>query len=147
MFCSDATLRRDCVQCTTASFKELKEATRFRERWRFRTREIPHTLPIRHADEVARLGALSPLGGHSRDDPEEQEDSCPISGFGRAANFQEVMTAYGSWLDRQGELPALKQWRSKSAWESFAVSLQHGAILLAGTLSSREVSSSKKQFA
>ena len=48
VFCSDATLRRYRVQCTTASFKELKEATRFRERWRFRTREFPHTLPIRH---------------------------------------------------------------------------------------------------
>ena len=63
---------------------------------------IPHTLPVRHTDEIARLGALSPLGGHSHDDPEEQESSCPTSGFGRAANFEEVMTAYGSWLDRQG---------------------------------------------
>ena len=28
-FCSDATLSRYCVQCTTASFEELKEASRF----------------------------------------------------------------------------------------------------------------------
>ena len=101
-FCSDATLRRYCVQCTTASFEEFKEATRFRERWRFRVREISQTLPIRHADEVARFGALSPLGGYSREDPEEQESSYPTEGFGRSANFEEVMTAYGSWLDRQG---------------------------------------------
>ena len=63
VFCSDATLRRCCVQCTTATFEEVKEATCFPERWRFRTREIPHTLPVRHAGEVVRLGALSPLGG------------------------------------------------------------------------------------
>ena len=61
VFCSDATLRRYCVQCTTASFKELKEATCFRERWRFRTREISRALPVRHADGIARLGALSIL--------------------------------------------------------------------------------------
>ena len=102
VFCSDATLSRYCVQCTTASFEELKVATRFRERWLFRTREISPTVPIRHADEVARLGALSPLGGYSRDDPEEQESAYPTWGFGRSANFEEVMTAYGSWLDRQG---------------------------------------------
>ena len=68
VFCSDAALRRYCVQRTTATSEELKEATRFRERWRFRTREISHTLPVRHADEVTRLGALSPLGSHSRNE-------------------------------------------------------------------------------
>ena len=70
VFCSDATLSRYCVQCTTASFEELKEATRFRERWRFRTPEVSRTLPVRHVDEIARLGTLSLLGGHSRDGPE-----------------------------------------------------------------------------
>ena len=51
-FCSDVTLRRFCVHCTTAPIEELKEATRFRERWRIRTREISRTLPVRHAGEV-----------------------------------------------------------------------------------------------
>ena len=32
----------------------------------------------------------------------KQESSYPTKGFGRLANFEEVMTAYGSWLDRQG---------------------------------------------
>ena len=94
--------RMPCSKDTTASFEELKEATRFRERWRFRVREISQTLPVRHADEIARLGALSPLGGHSRDGVEEPESSQPTKGFGRSANFEEVMTAYGSWPDRQG---------------------------------------------
>ena len=58
VFCSDATLRRYCVQCTMASLEGLKEATRFRERWRFQTQEISHTLSVRHANAVARLCAL-----------------------------------------------------------------------------------------
>ena len=86
----------------TASFKELKEATRFRERWRFRAREISHTLRVRHAAGVARLGALSPLGGHSCDDPKEQDVSCQVANFGRAKNFEEVSTRCGAWLDSQG---------------------------------------------
>ena len=89
-------------QCTTTSFEELKEATRFRERWRFRTREVSRTLPVRYVDEVARLGTLSPLGGHSRDGPEEQDGSRSVAGFGRAADFEEVSTRYGVWLDSQG---------------------------------------------
>ena len=32
-------------------------------------RETSHTLPGRHADGTARLGALSPHGGHSCEDP------------------------------------------------------------------------------
>ena len=114
-FCPDATLRRYCVQRTTASFKELKEATRFRERWRFRAREISHTLPVRHADGIARLGALSPLGGHSCDDPKEQDVSYQVAKFGRAANFEDVSSRYGAWLHSQG-LPLPKQWRLRSVW-------------------------------
>ena len=102
VFCSDATLRRYCVQCTTSTFEELKDSTRFRERWRFRARETSHTLPVRHANEVARLGALTPLGGHSRDDLEEQDNSGPVVSFGRTADFEEVSTRYGAWLDSQG---------------------------------------------
>ena len=87
------------VLCTTATFEELKEATRFRERWRFRTREISHTLPVRHADEVTHLGSLSPLGGN---EPEQQDNSCPVVSFGRTADLEEVSTRYGAWLDCQG---------------------------------------------
>ena len=102
VFCSDAALRRYCVQCTTASFKE---ATRFRKRWRFRAREISHTLPVRHADGIACRGALSPLGGHSCDDPKEQDVSDQEANFGRAANFEEVSTRYGAWLDARACVP------------------------------------------
>ena len=42
MFCSDATLRRNCALCTTASYEELKDATCFRERWRFRARDLSY---------------------------------------------------------------------------------------------------------
>ena len=80
---------------------ELKEATRFRERWRFRAREISHTLRVRHADGIARLGALSPLRGHSCDDPWEQDVFHQVANFGRAANFEEVSIRYGAWLDSQ----------------------------------------------
>ena len=101
VFCPDAALRKNCVQCTTASFEELKEATRFRERWRFRTREVSRTLPVRCVAEVAGLGTLSPLGGHSRDSPEEQDVSHSVAGFGRAADFEKVSTQYSVWLDSQ----------------------------------------------
>ena len=101
VFCSDATLRRHCVQCTTAPFMELKEATRSRERWRFRA-QVSHTLQVRYADGIARLGASSPLGGHSCDDPKEQDVSYQVANFGRAANFEEESTRYGAWLDSQG---------------------------------------------
>ena len=101
VFCSDATLSRYRVQCTTASFGELKEATRFLERWRFRTREISHTPPVRHADEVTRLGAV-------RREPEQQDNSGPVVSFGRTADFEEVSTRYGAWLDSQG----LRTWRT-----------------------------------
>ena len=74
----------------------------FRERWRFRAREIYQTLPVRHADEVAHLRPLSPLGGHSLDDPDEQDGSCPVDSLGRAADFEEVSARYGAWLDSQG---------------------------------------------
>ena len=97
VFCTDATLSRYCVQCTTASFEELKEATRFHERWRFRTREVSRTLSVRYVDEIARLGSSSPLGGHSRDGPEQRDVSRCVAGFGRAADFEEVSTRYGVW--------------------------------------------------
>ena len=71
VFCSDATLRRNCVQCTTSSFVDL-EATRFRKRWRLRVREISHTLPGRHADGVARLGALNLVKTTPQKDPFSQ---------------------------------------------------------------------------
>ena len=61
--------------------------------------EISHTLPVRHADGIASLGALSPLGGHSCDDPKKQDVSYPVANFGRAANFEEESTRYGAWLD------------------------------------------------
>ena len=77
-------------------------ATRFRERWRFRTRAISHILPFRHADGVARLGALSPIGGHSCDEPKERDVSCQAANFGRAADFEDVSIRYGAWLDSQG---------------------------------------------
>ena len=102
VFCSDATLGRYCVHCTTASFEELKEATRCRERWRFRTREVSRTLQVLHVEEIARLGTLSPLGGHSCHGPEEQAVSRSVAGFGRAADLEEVSTRYGVWLDSQG---------------------------------------------
>ena len=68
----------------------------------FRTREVSRTLPVRYVDEVARLGTLSPLGGHSRDNPEEQDGSRSVAVFGRAADFEEVSTRYGVSLDSQG---------------------------------------------
>ena len=102
VFRSDATLRRYCVQCSTASFEELEEATRFRERWLFRTREVSRTLPVRYVDEVARLGTLNPQGGHSRDGPEEQDGSRSVTGFGRAADIEEAWTRCGVWLECQG---------------------------------------------
>ena len=83
-------------------FQRASGATRFRERWRFRTRAISHTLPVRHADGVARLGDLSPIGCHSCDEPKERDVSCQASNFGRAADFEDVSTRYGAWLDSQG---------------------------------------------
>ena len=66
-------------------------------------REISHTLPSRHADEVARLGALSPLGGHFSRRPRGTRWSLALSkSFGPAADFEEVSTRYGAWLDSQG---------------------------------------------
>ena len=52
--------------------------------------------------ELTRLGALSPLGAHSCDDPKEQDVSCQVANFGQAADFEEVSTRYGAWLDSQG---------------------------------------------
>ena len=148
VFCSDATLRRYCVQCNPASFEELKEATRFRERWRFRTREVSRTLPVRYVDEVARLGTSSPLGCHSRHGLEEQDLSRSVAGFGRAAEFEEVSTRCGVWLDGQGlrtRRTSMRASSPKATWEPFAVSLQRGEALLAGTRSSKATSSSRRQ--
>ena len=83
-------------------FQRASGATRFRERWRFRTRAISHILPVRHADGVARLGALSLIGGHSCDEPKERDVSCQAANFGRAADFEDVSTRNGAWLDSQG---------------------------------------------
>ena len=139
--CSDATLRRYCVQCTTATFEELKKATCFREPWRSRTREIPHTFPVRRADGVVRLGALSPLGGHSCDNPEEQDGSClsGTSAYLQVSKGSRLGMVIGSTVKACApagllcELPALKQRRLKSVWEPPVVSLQHGATPPAGT--------------
>ena len=131
------------MQCTTAFFGGLKEATRFRERWRFRAREISHTLPVRHADEVTRLG------GHSRDEPEEQDDS------GLVAAFEEVSNRYGAWLDSQGLRTRRTAMRASSpkaveveecVWEPFVVSVRHGTTPLVGTRSSKATSSLRKLF-
>ena len=113
--------------CTTASYEELKEATCFRERWRFRAREISHTLPVRHADEVARLGAWSPLGGHFRDDPRGTRWFLPCRelrpGCGNRRGLDSVGTVLGSTAEAGApagflcKLPTLKQRRLKSVWE------------------------------
>ena len=127
--------------------------TCFRERWRFRTREIPHTLPVRHADEVVRLGALSPLGGHSRDNPEEQDSSCLARIFGRTfPKRSRLGMVIGTTVKACApagllcELPAPKQRRLKSVWEPSVVSLQHGETFPGGTPSSKVISSFRRQF-
>ena len=144
------------LQRTTASFLELKEATRFRERWRIRVREISHTSPVRHADGLARLGVLSSLGGHSCDDSKEQDVSCHVANFGRAANFEEVSTWYGAWLDSLGLRTRRTSMRASSpkaieveecvASHSPSSSCMREEALLAGTRSSKATSSSGKQF-
>ena len=153
VFCSDATLRRYCVQCTTASFKEVKEATRFRERWRFRTREISHSLSVRHADSVARLGTLSPLGDHSRDDSEKQDDSCLVANFSGAAGFEEISTLYGAWLDSRGWRTRRTSVRASSPKATEIEEcvgdirrLPTARATLLGTPSSKATSSLGKQF-
>ena len=75
---------------------------------------------------VTRHGALSTLGGHSREGPEQQDNSGLIVSFGRTADFKEVSTVSGASLHSQGLRTRRTAMRATSpagsVWGRFVVS-------------------------
>ena len=137
VFCSDATLRRFCVQCTTASFKELKEP-----------RDFVNGGVLEHEESPISCQFVTPMNQRNAMSLVKPQTVAEL----QTLKMCRLRMALGSTAkvcvlaELLCGLPVLKHWRLSSVLGPFAVFLLHGAILLAGSRSSKATSSSRKQF-